>query len=142
MGVWMQLSVAATAVPSEPAGEGRARQLRPGRSGQDAIARWRCVRRLHPHPALQGHLRPRRNRHHVRLVAVAIPPKSHRHAAMTAQTDGSTKYRVKFRNTLGPNPNEWAHRDFSKHAAAKQFAQRKMFDPGWKVAGWPTKVTP
>lgn len=49
-------------------------------------------------------------------------------------------YAVTYRRDYGRDKGEWVERLFATHAAAKQFAARKMAEPGWRVRGWPRKV--
>lgn len=45
-------------------------------------------------------------------------------------------YSVKY----APTGEPFSERLFATHAAASAFAQKKMMEPGWRVAGWPRKV--
>lgn len=63
---------------------------------------------------------------------------------MTAPTNApqgvdvrSSTYRVSY---FRKSDNAEFVREFSTHAAAKQFASRKQHEPGW-VAAWPVKVS-
>lgn len=50
------------------------------------------------------------------------------------------RYSVTYRRDYGRDQGQWTERLFVTHAAAKQFAARKMAEPGWRVLGWPRKV--
>jgi hypothetical protein len=55
---------------------------------------------------------------------------------MSEQVDVLVRYRVGYGRAGEP----MSERLFSTHAAAKEFASRKMHEPGWRVDGWPRKV--